>query len=681
MTHSNGEPDSGGDDAVQLLKTEYQMLGSYDTSAASTLAAIGSIGLLALFFVAKEVGAILASAPLWIQAAAPLVPLAYLSVLVYFTALISFRAKQFREVERELNHRVQARHTPERGRDETEKSILSNARIPGTARAHLWISRPRPGEPLGWLLTFGVGLALVIFSTACVGLSVRLVGDHPTLGGWLTILYGLGVVLVLICAIRGNAHTTSLWNSSVGNSADAGIRPLVVARFVLPRLNDLAKLPMVIFTVLFVWGVGTPDRDATLTSVVLAILVFEIVLYQARYSWNDLRGAGQEQIRDDRKSRGRLPDDLRRPEVMLLLGGLILRLALWLAVCLVSDLMPMLTPEDRLVLLQAGAAVLVLGVLYEVGRTSVADLDWDHARRSFVVLSLLTAGGYAARGYFCAVIAGSGAATAAVVAVGVGLFGLAFVQIAWALDALQSVNDRHEVKPEVLIAKPHAWYAATKSGMFEAGRPVLSERLCARSKGCAPREKRAMWPPVSADLTSRRPTLLSVFQLGGVLSCAVVGIVVAHDGPVMLWPDVVVLVGGVLWASAVVVLMQTLRSERQANFLFKATVTLLAVLSVPLMPATVRSVLPVLFVTCGYCMVASQTAAQASAGLWSAYTMMRGTACEMFVGLARFVLGGAADAVMVKSSTFIGRAAAEAPDVGTTSGRRPGSDQLRTETN
>jgi hypothetical protein len=113
-----------------------------------------------------------------------------------------------------------------------------------------------------------------------------------------------------------------------------------------------------------------------------------------------------------------------------------------------------------------------------------------------------------------------------------------------------------------------------------------------------------MWPPVTEQLTSRRPTLLSLFQLGGVLSCAVLGIVVAHDRPVMLWPDVVVLLGGVLWASAVVVLMQTLRSEPQASFLFKATATLLAVLSVPVMPATVKSMLPVLFVTCGYCMVA-----------------------------------------------------------------------------
>ncbi|MEU0886098.1 hypothetical protein ABZ345_46610 [Lentzea sp. NPDC005914] len=642
MTHSDGEVESSDDDAVQLLKTEYQMLGSYDTSAASTLASIGSIGLVALFFVAKEVGAILAAAPLWIQACAPLVPLAYLAVLVYFTALISFRAKQFREVERELNHRVRATHTSARGRDEIEKTILAKALIPGTARAHLSISRPRPSEPLGWLLTFGVGLVLVIFAVACIGLAARLIHDHPILGGWLTILYCVGVVLVLICAFRGNMQTTSLWKASIEGGADTGLRPEVLVRFLLPRLDGLAKLPTVIFPVVYVWAVGTPDHPVTLASIVFTLLVFEMVLYQARYSWNDLRGAGDEESRGDQKHRARLPHDLRPSEVLLLLSGLALRLALWLAVCLVPALAPALTAEDREALLHAGLAVVALGVLYEVGRTAGKDLEWQYARRSFAVLSVLTAGGYAARGYLCAVIAGGGTITAAVVAMSVGLFGLAYVQIVWALEAMQFLNDNGDVNKEALSAKPHVWYAATASRILKTHTPITTAQLDEECKDKVPQQLRVMWPGIAASLTSGRLTLLSGFQLVGILCSALAGFVVARDGTALQWSEMAVLAGGVLWGSGLVVLTQTLRRDRLAGFLLPATGCLLVVLSVPVVPTAVRPVLPVLFVACGYGLVASQTADQASQGLKSAFENAATAVRKMFLRLAEFALGAAA---------------------------------------
>ncbi|MFD4669961.1 hypothetical protein ACFWNN_09510 [Lentzea sp. NPDC058450] len=645
MTPSDGEPAPSNDDAVQLLKTEYQMLGSYDTSAASTLASIGSIGLVALFFVAKEVGAILAAAPLWIQACAPLVPLAYLAVLVYFTALISFRAKQFREVERELNERVGATHTSARGRDDVEKALLPKVPIPGTARAHLWIARPRPGEPLGWLLTFGVGLVLLIFSAACVGLAARLIHDHPVLGGWLTILYGLAVVLVLVCAVRGNLHTTSLWKASIRSGDGAGIRPEVLVRFFLPRRDGLAKLPTVIFPVVYVWAVGIPDHPVRASSVVFALVVFEMVLYQARYSWNDLRGIDAEKERGDREDRARLPYGLRASEVGLLLSGIALRLVLWLAVCLVPGLAPVLTDEDRQALLQAGVAVVVLAVLYEKCRTWKDALEWRHARWSFAVLSVLTACGYAARGYLCAVIAGGGTGTVVAVAVAVGLFGLAYVQIAWALEAMQFLDENCVVDAQALRAKPHVWYAAAASGILRARTPVATDQLDTACGGKKPKELRVMWPKVAAALTSGRPTLLSGFQVIGLFSCAVAGLVVAQDG------SVAVLAGGLLWGAAVVVLMQSLRSDRLARLLVPATGLLLLVLSVPVMPASVRSVLPVLFVTLGYCLVASQTAEEASQGLKKVFEKIKETADGKFDVVVKFVVGEAAWKVIKRQTT------------------------------
>lgn len=205
----------------------------------------------------------------------------------------------------------------------------------------------------------------------------------------------------------------------------------------LPRPGDLVKAW--IFPAAFLLGVlgaGGASGGEVLRAA-LVWIALELLIYQARYQWNDIRGFAADQRHPDRASRGRLPGPASRGGAHIRASALVaagrLGLVALLAVALPLDLgwtLPALV-----------VAVFGVAALYEALRSrSTGGSDEVPPPLSGGILALwaVVGAGYAIRG-----LAGLESGTAfdspwLPLAAGLALwaFGIAFVTGRWALEAL-----------------------------------------------------------------------------------------------------------------------------------------------------------------------------------------------------------------------------------------------------
>ncbi|MDQ2631322.1 MAG: hypothetical protein M3Y75_10205, partial [Actinomycetota bacterium] len=206
----------------------------------------------------------------------------------------------------------------------------------------------------------------------------------------------------------------------------------------LPRPGDLVKAW--IFPAAFAFGAlagGVGGRE--LLRAAVAWIALELLIYQARYQWNDIRGFAADQRHPDRASRGRLPGPPSRGREHIRASALVALGRLGLAALLALALAPL---DLGLPLLALTVAVFGVAVLYEVLRaraTGGSDRVPPPLTPGILALWAVVGGGYAIRGV-------SG------LALGVDLFGdpwlfgaavlafwsfgVAFVTGRWALEAL-----------------------------------------------------------------------------------------------------------------------------------------------------------------------------------------------------------------------------------------------------
>jgi hypothetical protein len=205
----------------------------------------------------------------------------------------------------------------------------------------------------------------------------------------------------------------------------------------LPRPGDLVKAW--IFPAAFALGVlaaGGASGGEVLRAVVIWIAL-ELLIYQARYQWNDIRGFAADQRHPDRAGRGRLPGPASRGREHIRASALVaaarLGLVALLAVALPLDLgwaLPALV-----------VAIFGVAALYEALRSrSTGGSDWVPPPLTGGILALwvVVGAGYAIRG-----LAGLGSAVAfdtpwlpLTATVALWAFGIAFVTGRWALEAL-----------------------------------------------------------------------------------------------------------------------------------------------------------------------------------------------------------------------------------------------------
>ena len=229
-----------------------------------------------------------------------------------------------------------------------------------------------------------------------------------------------------------------------------GVRPRVASEqrslasyLLLPRPKDAVK--WWIFPIAFAYGAAASGgvSDQQLLRALLGWVALELLIYQARYQWNDIRGFDADQRHPDAGARGRLPGPLEagRRNKAACWAVAVFRLALAAALALAFPSLDLLAPLAAL-----AAAVFAVAVLYEVLRSAATGRGGSRSTPVTPVIAslwLVVGGGYAVRG-----VAGLGfgfdlaekpaAAVAAMIAL--WAFGVAFVTGRWAIESLAFAN-------------------------------------------------------------------------------------------------------------------------------------------------------------------------------------------------------------------------------------------------
>ncbi|WP_163010651.1 hypothetical protein [Streptomyces dangxiongensis] len=236
-----------------------------------------------------------------------------------------------------------------------------------------------------------------------------------------------------------------------GNGSAAGppraSRPRsMLGYLVMPRPKDAVKGLLMPFTFLLA---ATAGADVTGRTAVRALIVWgalELLVYPARYQWNDIRGFVADQHHPAERDRGRLPGPIERvrAHVTASCAVAVARLA---AVAGLALALPGLDLTG--ILSTVTAAVLGVAVVYEAlrargtGRTGTIP---PPARPAVVALWVVVGAGYTVRGMTglaLAVDLGRRPTLAVSAAVALWAFGIAFVTSRWVLESLAFAASDH----------------------------------------------------------------------------------------------------------------------------------------------------------------------------------------------------------------------------------------------
>lgn len=207
----------------------------------------------------------------------------------------------------------------------------------------------------------------------------------------------------------------------------------------LPRPGDLVKAW--IFPSTFLLGILSA-RDVSGRELVRAMVIWfalELLIYQARYQWNDIRGFEADQRHPDRAARGRLPGPPSRGREHKRASALVALARLAVVVALALALSPLDLVAPLLILT---AAVFGVAALYEALRsraTGRSDRVPPPVNGGILAIWAVVGAGYAIRalaGFGAAVDLFDSAWLPLTALVAAWAFGIAFVTSRWALEAL-----------------------------------------------------------------------------------------------------------------------------------------------------------------------------------------------------------------------------------------------------
>jgi hypothetical protein len=238
-------------------------------------------------------------------------------------------------------------------------------------------------------------------------------------------------------ARRVRSATAGVRAEPSAGSATGGRRRTLVGYLVVPRPKDLVKaLLMPLAFALGVLGNGGTDARTVLRAAVV-LLALELLIYPARYQWNDVRGFVSDQRHPAEAERGRLPGPLGRARAHVVASCV--TAAARLAVTAALALLPGLHAGG--VLLFATVGVFGVAVAYEAlratatGRTSEMPPPLSP---SLVLLWITVGAGYVVRGLTglaLAVDLQRRPALGVAAAVLFWSYGMAFVTSRWAIEA------------------------------------------------------------------------------------------------------------------------------------------------------------------------------------------------------------------------------------------------------
>jgi hypothetical protein len=225
-------------------------------------------------------------------------------------------------------------------------------------------------------------------------------------------------------------------HSGLGSGAEAQRR--LLSYLLLPRPKDTVKAWLLPCT--FVIGVASAGRVSSAQLLRLAGVWFalELLIYQARYQWNDIRGFYSDQAHPDVSRRGRLTGPVERARPHKLASALVATLRLLLAM-VIGLLLP--SGDGLALVVVFGVAVFAVGWVYERVKTCATAGAGEAAasRRAVLGLWFVVGGGYAVRGLAglaLAVDVSRRPLLGLVTTAAVWAYGIAFVTSRWAIESL-----------------------------------------------------------------------------------------------------------------------------------------------------------------------------------------------------------------------------------------------------
>ncbi|KAF0956742.1 MULTISPECIES: hypothetical protein [Rhodococcus] len=278
--------------------------------------------------------------PDWISAAAPLVPLALICLLQIVGSQAAVRSFYIRALERQLRKELPSPPTLD---NYPRLTVMSYQEIQVTLRSLGQGTRiPRI---LTMIIFFSVGavfIGLVMYMASTFDIYLKFT---------MIVFYGAATALILMesvnATVRGkryfqnlvdDAHRRSLepLTPSVDGTASTSRRRSLASYLILPRPADLSKAPFFPIGALVLVAVRpeTAELEYFWPRVVVLWLVLEVLVYQARYQWNDLRGLGEDMQAPAAGQRGRIPLDPTTSDIrpVVILVSCVISVRLFLAV-------------------------------------------------------------------------------------------------------------------------------------------------------------------------------------------------------------------------------------------------------------------------------------------------------------------------------------------------------------
>lgn len=431
---------------------------------------------------------------------APALPFAVLAYIVMLGIQITLRSFYLRAVENEIRRYV-------------SRPMSAIPEVTGASATELTlaITSPRRGSRaylallVYLVLTFVIALAgWSVFVSVQLGTGARIA---------MLVLYGPLLLLIARQGFLVNTGGRKLLRNAAEKLATtdyptmSAIMPTMPRRaanerrmwsyLVLPRVQELIKwffIPIAYFI-----GSLVADVDVPISPLyaMLGWLVFEYLIYQARYQWNDIRGLTDDLRHPARSQRGRLPVTALGERKSVVLSGLVILAKMAIAVAVALQV-----PRLTLPILVAATCTWGVAFVYERLRNGA-----NNSVARAISIWLLVGAGYAVRtalGLALAGVSPHGPTLWQFLAFTVAAwsFGVAFVTLTWVIEATGHCFGGPDplLYPPGLLAKPHLFQLLRFTGLQT--RPACSSPQ-PEAETVRPLAHRApLWSPWNAGLVA-----------------------------------------------------------------------------------------------------------------------------------------------------------------------------------
>ncbi len=393
---------------------------------------------------ALDPGATCRHLPDWAAASLPLPALAILSVLTQVSVNATLRNFYLRGLEREL-----IRYTDEGlGLDRRLRfpSLTHLTHGVGSLRQGMWRYRV--------LTSITFAACLVLFG------GIAVLGIVSTQNGAVRALegaaYGSATCLLILDSWTGTVGGRSLWIRMIAASHFFLAQSLTASRpqqwrevlsaerrrlityLLLPRIQDfIVKIPFLLTALILSGAVTGHLSDHLWTQYFLVVFLFEFLVYQARYQWNDIRDFAEDQAHPEAANRRRLPGPASRARSRVAVSAVVAVAKLALAVAIT---LTVLDPAFRGPMIVSSLVVFLIGAVYEWVRDHASNPDNPVSKPDRWQWGLIfwVGAGYALR--FCTGLwVGSSSevdtGTLVTAAAAMWSYGVMLVSMTWALEA------------------------------------------------------------------------------------------------------------------------------------------------------------------------------------------------------------------------------------------------------